>query len=212
MSATRVGDTMAGSRPAVFLDRDGVINENISGSYVHTWEQFHFLPGAAESVAALKRAGLPVVVVTNQAGIGRGHMQEAALLDIHTRMQAELALGGGTVDAVLYCPHAQEAGCDCRKPQPGLLRRAARQLDLDLGRSYFVGDHLTDVQAGLAAGCQPILVRTGRGAEVEVLLATDPRYAGVPVVDDLPAAVTLILSQLRSAPASPCRPRSTLPS
>jgi D-glycero-D-manno-heptose 1,7-bisphosphate phosphatase len=185
----------APERAAVFLDRDGVINENLEGRYVGVWSDFRLLPGAIESIAALNRAGYPVVVVTNQGGIGRGQMSETALQDIHARMHAAVEAGGARIDAVLYCPHDPQAGCDCRKPQPGLLRRAAAQLGLALGQSYFIGDHVTDVQAGLAAGCRPILVLTGRGGAVRDELAADPRYAGVPVVDDLPAAVRLILGR-----------------
>ena len=191
MAANKTSDSPA--RAAVFLDRDGVINENLDGRYVGAWSDFRFLPGAIESIAALNRAGYAVVVVTNQGGIGRGYMSEAALQDIHTRMLAAVEAGGARLDAVLYCPHDPQAGCDCRKPQPGLLRRAAAELDLALEQSYFVGDHLTDVQAGLSAGCRPMLVLTGRGPSVRDALATDPRYAHVPVVDDLPAAVRLIL-------------------
>ena len=186
-------------RPAVFLDRDGVINENLRGTYVHEWSSFQFLPGTADAIGALNRAGLPVVVVTNQAGIGRGFMTEAALVDIHTRMDASLQGAGARLEAVLYCPHLPTDGCDCRKPQPGMLRRAARELSLDLASSYFVGDSITDLQAGLAAGCQPILVLTGLGSDHHRDLAADPALRDVPVVNDLPAAVRLILDQAGSA-------------
>ncbi len=185
--------TSAAPRSAVFLDRDGVINENLAGNYVNDWAAFRFLPGAIESVVALNRAGYPVVVVTNQGGVGRGYMTENALMAIHAQMEAEFAAAGARLAAVLYCPHHPEAGCDCRKPQPGMLQRAASDLRIDLAQSYFVGDNLTDVQAGLAAGCRPILVLSGRGAEFHQELAADPRYAAVPVVEDLPAAVKLIL-------------------
>lgn len=183
-----------GTRPAVFLDRDGVINENLEGTYVHAWDDFRFLPGAIESIAALNRAGYPVIVITNQSGVGRGHMTEDDLHTIHRQMVTDIEAGGARIDAVLYCPHHPQAGCDCRKPQPGMLLRAATELNLALETSYFVGDHLTDVQAGLAAGCRPILVLSGRGSTVHGELAADARYAGVPVVSDLPAAVALILA------------------
>jgi D-glycero-D-manno-heptose 1,7-bisphosphate phosphatase len=177
----------------VFLDRDGVINENLAGRYVEDWATFRFLPGAVEAVAALKRAGYPVVVVTNQAGIAHGRFSADALEEIHRRMVAAVRAGGGDVDAVLHCPHHPQAGCDCRKPQPGMLRRAAERLDLDLSRSVLVGDHLTDLQAARAAGCRAILVLTGRGRDAAPLLAADPELAAVSVVADLPAAVRLIL-------------------
>lgn len=185
---------MSVSRPAVFLDRDGVINENQDGDYVRQWEGFRFLPGAVAAIAALHAAGYPVVVVTNQAGIARGRLSAATLEEIHTRMLATIRAGGGDVVAVLHCPHHPEAGCECRKPEPGMLRRAAAQLGLDLSRSVLVGDHLTDMQAALTAGCRAILVRTGRGRSVCDEVAADPSFAAVDVVDDLPAAVATILA------------------
>jgi D-glycero-D-manno-heptose 1,7-bisphosphate phosphatase len=193
-AAATAGPSREGPRPAVFLDRDGVINENLAGRYVEDWATFRFLPGAVEAVAALKRAGYPVVVVTNQAGIAHGRFSADALEEIHRQMADALRAGGGGVDAVLHCPHHPQAGCDCRKPQPGMLRRAAERLDLDLARSVLVGDHLTDLQAARAAGCRAILVLTGRGRDAAPLLAADPDLAAVPVVADLPAAVRLILA------------------
>jgi D-glycero-D-manno-heptose 1,7-bisphosphate phosphatase len=184
----------ATGRRAVFLDRDGVINENLDGSYVHCWADFRFLPGALEAVAALSRAGYAVVVVTNQAGIARGRMTEAALRAIHDQMIAAVAAAGGRLDAVLYCPHHPDDGCACRKPRPGLFYRAAAELGLDLARSAFVGDTVTDLQAGLAAGCRPILVLTGLGRRARELAAADPDLARLPVVADLPAAVELLLA------------------
>ncbi len=178
----------------MFLDRDGVINENQDGDYVRGWEGFRFLPGAVAAIAALHRAGYPVVVVTNQAGIARGRLSAAALDEIHAQMIATIRAGGGDVAAVLHCPHHPQDGCDCRKPQPGMLRRAAAQLDLDLSRSVLVGDHLTDLQAALAAGCRGILVLTGRGRSVCDEVALHPDLATVVVVKDLPAAVDAIVA------------------
>ena len=194
--ALRVNSPGAGpaGRPAVFLDRDGVINENVDGAYVHGWETFRFLPGAVEAIAALKRAGCPVVVVTNQGGVGRGHMTEAALQEIHRQMVAAIEAGGGAVDAVMYCPHHPDAGCDCRKPQPGMFGRAAAALGIDLARSVLVGDHVTDLEAAAAAGCRPILVLSGRGRSARAAVASHPHLTGVEIVEDLPAAVRLILT------------------
>jgi D-glycero-D-manno-heptose 1,7-bisphosphate phosphatase len=180
-------------RPAVFLDRDGVINENLDGTYVQQWATFRFLPGAVEAIADLHRAGYPVVVVTNQAGIARGYLSAVALEEIHQHMITAIRNGGGEVMAVLHCPHRPEEGCECRKPQPGMLRRAATQFDLDLSRSVLVGDHLTDIQAAHAAGCRAILVLTGRGKAAHRLLANDPTLGAIPVVADLAAAVQAIL-------------------
>ena len=182
----------------MFLDRDGVINENEPGTYVHDWSAFRFVPGAVESIAALHRAGYPVIVITNQAGIGRGHMTAAALSDIHRRMMAAVEAHGGRIDAIFHCPHVPEAACECRKPQPGLLRRAARELDLDLHRSVFIGDNVTDVQASLAAGCRPLLVLTGHGRRSQVALAADPELRAVEVAEDLAAAALRILNRVES--------------
>lgn len=178
-------------RAAVFLDRDGVINENLDGTYVQNWETFRFLPRSVESIAQLHAAGWPVVVVTNQAGVGKGVMTEAALGEIHRRMLSEIEAGGGKVEAVMYCPHRSEEGCACRKPQPGMLRQAAVELGLDLGRSVLVGDNVTDVAAAKAAGCRAILVLTGRGAGSREAVAS---LEGVEVVQDVAEAVERILS------------------
>lgn len=149
---------------AIFLDRDGVICEN-RADHVKNWLEFKFLPGAKESLAALSHLGLPIVVVTNQAAIGRGLLTNKTLEDIHQRMVAEIAVYGGRIDRIFYCPHRPEDKCDCRKPKPGLLIQAAEALDLDLKNSYLIGDTATDIQAGLEVGCHNILVLTGRGRE-----------------------------------------------
>lgn len=190
-------------RAAVFLDRDGVINQNLDGGYVTRWELFHFLPGVLPALATLHRHGYPVIVVTNQAGIGRGLVPAAVVEEIHRRMCAAIEEAGGYIEAVFSCPHHPDERCDCRKPQPGLLLRAAAELRLDLARSTFVGDHVTDLQAGLAAGCRPLLVRTGRGRESQAALAADPALAaaGLVVVDDLAAAAAWIITHYPVSPA-----------
>lgn len=178
-------------QPAVFLDRDGVINQN-RADYVRTWEQVEFLPGVFDALRALADSQFAVVVVTNQSAIGRGIMVAETLQGIHDAMAARIAVEGGRVDAIYACPHRPDAGCDCRKPQPGMLLQAAADLDIDLARSYLVGDALTDIQAALAAGCQPVMVRTGRGvAQLAKLEAK--KLTGVEVFDDLGKAVAWIL-------------------
>ncbi len=147
---------------AIFLDRDGVICENRT-DHVKTWQEFKFLPGAKESLAALSRLGMPIVVVTNQAAINRGMTTVAAVEDIHRRMVAEIEAFGGRIARVLYCPHRPDEHCDCRKPEPGMLLRAAADMNLDLDGSYMVGDALTDMQAGLRVGAESIFVLSGRG-------------------------------------------------
>jgi D-glycero-D-manno-heptose 1,7-bisphosphate phosphatase len=181
-------------RPAVFLDRDGVINENLP-DYVRSWEAFRWLPGALEALARLTRGGFPVVVVTNQSGIGRGVIEAATIDGMHARLRDSVAAAGGRVEAVMVCPHHPDDACDCRKPKPGMLRQAADELGIDLAASWMVGDHPTDAAAARAAGVRPILVRSGRGTAEE--LAAD----GAPVVADLGEAVDLILGQARECGA-----------
>jgi D-glycero-D-manno-heptose 1,7-bisphosphate phosphatase len=180
-------------RPAVFLDRDGVINEN-RDDYVKAWDEIRFLPGAFDAVRRLAPSPYRIVLVTNQSSVGRGILSRQQVEAINGRLVAELEARGGRVDAVYYCPHHPDDGCSCRKPQPGLLLRAASDLDLDLVRSFLVGDAASDVEAALAAGCRPILVLTGRGHEQRLLLDRQ-RHAGVTVVQSLGEAVELILDE-----------------
>lgn len=152
------------SHPAIFLDRDGVIIENRS-DYVRSWEDVELFPQALTALAGIRDTAYKIIIVTNQSGVGRGHILLTAAHDINERLVKEIEQAGGRVDAVFMCPHAPDAGCDCRKPKPGLLLQAAAELSLDLGRSIMIGDALTDLAAGRAAGVgQLILLRTGRGA------------------------------------------------
>ena len=179
-------------RPAVFLDRDGVINENRS-DYVKSWQEFVFLPNVFEPLRYLAQSSYIVVVVTNQSAIGRGLVSAAIVEEIHCRMQTEIQHNGGRIDAIYYCPHHPNEGCSCRKPKPGLLLRAAQDLNIDLERSYFVGDAVSDVEAAMNAGCRPVFVLTGRGKE-QLSLLYQNGYKNVPVFPGLREAVLFILS------------------
>lgn len=149
-------------QPAVFLDRDGVINRRIVGGYVRRWEEFEFLPGIMETLPPMHAAGFRTVLVTNQRGIALGLMSEHDLAAIHERMQQALAdATGHRIDAIYFCPHDRAGGCACRKPMPGMLLDAARDLDLDLSRSWMIGDSESDIEAGRAAGCRTVLVGHG---------------------------------------------------
>jgi D-glycero-D-manno-heptose 1,7-bisphosphate phosphatase len=180
---------------AVFLDRDGTLIEEVN--YLSRVEQVRLIPGAAAAVRRVNAAGARVVVVTNQAGVARGYFPEERVAEVHAHLSALLSTQGARVDAFYYCPHHAAEGvgafkvdCDCRKPKPGMLRAAARDLDLDLSRSWMIGDKVCDLTAGAAAGCRTVLVQTGYGAGVtEPLPANELRLAGV--VPDLPAAVEL---------------------
>ena len=174
-------------RPAIFLDRDGVIIEN-RADYVKSVAEVQFIPGALAALARAARWPVAIVVITNQSAIGRGlvTMATADAINAHVRQQVEAA--GGRLDGIFVCPHLPNQGCDCRKPGPGLLRQAAKALNLDLSASVMIGDAVSDVLAGHAAGTRAMLVRTGRGIDQ----APELIRAGldqVPVAADLAAAL-----------------------
>jgi D-glycero-D-manno-heptose 1,7-bisphosphate phosphatase len=183
---------------AVFLDRDGVISEQTA--FVNRPEDLVLINGAAEAIARLNHAGLPVAVITNQGGIAMGYLTEGDLTEIHERMERLLAEVGAHVDGIYYCPHHAQAtvpaysvDCSCRKPNIGMLEQARDDLGIDLRKSVLVGDATTDILAGIRAGCSTILVETGFGGENGKAEATPDA-----VVADLPAAVDLILSELQT--------------
>ena len=184
-------------RPAVFLDRDGTIN--VEKDYLHRVEDFEFIPGAPCAIRRLNEAGFLVVVVTNQSGVARGYFHLEDVDRLHAHLQQALAEAGACIDAFYICPHHPSEGvgpfrmdCDCRKGRPGMLLQAARELNIDLARSYMVGDKKADVEAGEGAGCTAIQVLTGYGQE-----ETCPGNGRV-IVPDLPAAVDFILSKNHS--------------
>lgn len=172
---------------AVFLDRDGVVTVE-GGDYVTHPDQLRLLPGAAEAVARLTRAGWPVYLFTNQAGVGRGYLALDMLADIHARLRLLLAEVGGELAGVYACPHSPEDNCACRKPKPGLLLRAARENALDLTTCYVVGDSPRDLAAGCAAGCRTLLVLTGHTAHYDPGTFPEPHpdevFADVAAVAD----------------------------
>lgn len=158
---------------AVFLDRDGTLN--VDKGYVHRIDDWEWIPGAIDAIAALKKAGFLVIVITNQAGIARGYYDEAAIANLHTRINEELKEHGATIDGFYHCPHHPEFSslCECRKPMPGMIYEAKRDFDIDLNHSWLVGDKASDIRAGLAAGVKSILVLTGYGNIDRTLLGSD---------------------------------------
>lgn len=159
---------MKGARRAVFMDRDGTISEEVG--YVNHVSRYRVFPFAARAVRTLNEAGWLAVLVTNQAGVARGYFKEELIGEVHKVLASELERGGARLDAVYYCPHHPSVGeppyrfdCDCRKPRPGLLLRAADELGLDLSRCWMVGDRYSDTELARNAGARSALVLTGYG-------------------------------------------------
>jgi D-glycero-D-manno-heptose 1,7-bisphosphate phosphatase len=173
----------------VILDRDGVINHD-SDSYIKSPDEWRPIAGSLEAIARLNHAGFNVVLATNQSGVGRGLFEVSTLNAIHDRMHRALAQIGGRIDAIFFCPHAADAGCNCRKPRSGLLEEIARRLNVDLKGVPSIGDALRDLQASAAVGAAPILVLTGKGAKTQ---AAGGLPEGTQVFADLAAAVRSIV-------------------
>jgi len=153
---------------AVFLDRDGVINRKAAeGQYVTRWEDFHFLPGVAEAISLLDRAGWSVIVISNQRCVAKGLLTIAELETIHRKMLEELARSGAKLDGIYYCPHDKEPPCSCRKPSPGMLLMAAQEHQIDLTSSWMVGDSDSDIEAAKRAGCGAVRIVADLPAESE---------------------------------------------
>jgi D-glycero-D-manno-heptose 1,7-bisphosphate phosphatase len=150
----------------VILDRDGTINHD-SDHYIKSLDEWRPIKGSLEAIARLTQAGYRIVVATNQSGIARGLFSTRTLFDIHEAMQRAASQAGGRIDAFFFCPHAADAACPCRKPQPGMLLEVARRFNVALKDAYMVGDALRDVQAAAAAGARPVLVLTGKGKKTE---------------------------------------------
>ena len=148
---------------AIFLDRDGVINRDPGfGDYIKSWAEFEFLPGAVDAIKLLNKNGYEIFVISNQAGVDRGLFSEEALNEITANMLKEIEARGGKIRWVSYCTHATDAGCDCRKPNTGQIKKATKGLDIDFKKAYFIGDSRLDVGAGKNMGCKTILLLTGK--------------------------------------------------
>ena len=173
----------------VILDRDGVINHD-ADSYIKAPEEWRPLPGSLGAIARLNQAGYHVIIATNQSGVGRGLFEVSTLNAIHDKMHRALAQIGGRIDAIFFCPHAQEANCECRKPKAGLLEEIARRFNVDLKGVPVIGDALRDLQAAATVGAAPVLVLTGKGKKTR-------REGGLPegteIFADLADAVRAIV-------------------
>ena len=146
----------------VILDRDGTINYD-SNDFIKSPNEWRPIEGSLEAIARLAQAGYRIVVATNQSGISRGLFTTRTLFEIHDHLQRAASQAGGRIDAFFFCPHADAAGCQCRKPKPGMLLEVAQRFNVSLADTYMVGDALRDVQAAAAAGARPVLVLTGKG-------------------------------------------------
>ena len=175
----------------IILDRDGVINVD-SALYIKSPAEWKPIEGSLEAIARLNQAGYRVVVATNQSGIGRGLFDMDTLNAMHEKMHKCLAAVGGRVDAIFYCPHTADENCDCRKPKFGMFERIAKVYNIDLKGVPTIGDSLRDLQAGSAAGCTPLLVRTGKG---EKTVADGGLPEGTTVHLNLAAAVDTLLGK-----------------
>jgi D-glycero-D-manno-heptose 1,7-bisphosphate phosphatase len=180
-------------RPAVFLDRDGTIAEEVG--YLNHAERFRMFPFAGAAIRRLNEAGFAVIVVTNQSGVARRYFPDSLVGEVHERMKRELEAQGARVDGVYYCPHEAKDACDCRKPGTGMIERAAREHLLDMSGSFVVGDRFSDVEMAARARCKSILVRTGYGMGEEHWHAKEWAHRPDAIVDTLEHAVEWMLRQ-----------------
>ena len=174
----------------VILDRDGVINED-SDDYIKSVDEWKPIPGSAEAIARLSRAGYLVAVATNQSGIARNYFSLDTLTAMHDKMESLVKAAGGRIDGIFFCPHGPDDRCQCRKPSPGLIIQIEQHFSQSAAGAFIVGDSKRDLEAGLAKNCTPILVRTGKGQRT---LDKGLDIGNLVVVDDLQAAVTYILT------------------
>ena len=180
----------------IILGRDGILNE-FREDHIKSPEEWVPVPGALEAVARLNHAGWHVVVATNQSGIGRGMIDMAAVNAVHAHMLRALQALGGRIDAVFFCPHTPDDGCDCRKPLPGMAREIGRRYGVDLRQVPMVGETLRDLQAARAAGCEPHLVRSGRAKALDAaqLASLLEQVPGTFVHSDLGELATHLLER-----------------
>lgn len=180
----------------VILDRDGVINED-SDNFVKSLDEWIPIDGSIDAIARLTEHGFTIAVATNQSGVGRGLFSEETLDAMHEHLLDLVHEAGGEIATIVYCPHKPDDYCDCRKPQSGLLDQISHTLGSDLEGAFVIGDSLRDLQAGMARGCIPVLVRTGKGEKTEQKIADDDsgEFENVAVFDDLSEAADYLIAQ-----------------
>ncbi len=191
-------------RKIIFIDRDGVINKDPGGwtenGYVTQWEDFHFLPGSINALKKLNGAGYDIVMISNQAGVGKGYYTEKSLDDINRKMLEEIEKKGARIKKTYYCVHQPGDNCDCRKPKPGLFKQAERELGVSAAGNFFIGDGKMDIEAGAGMGMRTILVLSGK-TDLEKMKDWNlkPDY----IFDDLNEATDFILKQKQLKQTSP---------
>jgi len=179
--------------PWIILDRDGVINCD-SDSYIKNADEWNPIPGSIEAIAKLCTAGFSIAVATNQSGIGRGLFSIRDLEEMHKKMDMLVEKRGGMISGVFYCPHSPDDHCNCRKPKTGMLDEIEKQFGIKLEGVPFVGDSERDLQAATSKGCDPVLVRTGKGAKTHQAILHNDQYLNIPVYDDLASYVKALLA------------------
>jgi D-glycero-D-manno-heptose 1,7-bisphosphate phosphatase len=178
----------------VFLDRDGVINRD-SPAYIKDWNEFEFLPGSLEALQRLAAADFVTIIISNQSAVNRGLMSLETLLDIHQRLKDAVAIGGGHIADVFFCPHRPDEGCDCRKPKPGLIMQACRSHKIEVKETVMIGDSAKDIECARKAGCAAaVLVKTGNGLKALEILERKGISIDF-VAENLAAASDWILSR-----------------
>ena len=183
-------------RRIVFLDRDGVINRD-SPDYIKSWAEFEFLPRSLEAFRLLNDNGFETIIITNQSGIGRKFFTLETLTDMHRRMKDQIRDNGGDLLDIYFCPHLPDKGCDCRKPNPGLIREACREHQIEPDQTVMVGDSTKDIECAHNAGCSTaVLVKTGNGTKAEPELRQNNTRVDY-VAEDLYDAVEWILENLQ---------------
>ncbi len=194
-------------RRAIFMDRDGTVSEEVG--YVNHLSRYRLLPNSLEAIRLINRAGFLAIVTTNQSGVARGYFSEALVQQVHDRLLSWMRDGGARIDAIYYCPHHPVEGqppfradCDCRKPRPGMIRRAAREHGIDLARSYVIGDSRVDLEAGAAAGVPGVLVLSGYGRGLVEHQRERLRVEPIGIEQDLLDAVRFVLAREPGAAAA----------
>jgi D-glycero-D-manno-heptose 1,7-bisphosphate phosphatase len=197
------GAKMDRTRPLAVLDRDGLINKD-RADYVKSWEEFEFIPGVLDALALLKRAEINVAVASNQAGVAKGLYTVEDLVAIHGGMDAAVADAGGEIAAAFYCIHGPDDGCNCRKPEPGLIEAATEEFGAESGLSFMVGDAERDITAGKSAGLSTVLVRSGHagGYSEERIAEISPDFVVSSLLDAAGVIIETVKKRAREAEKS----------